>query len=57
MAPWSLILWVFALVFFVIAAFIQPPEEPRRTRLIAGGLACIAMAGIIGGAVDFFGKR
>jgi hypothetical protein len=56
-APWGLILWVFAFVFFVIAAFVQPPEEPRRTRLIAGGLACIAFAGIIGGALEFFGKH
>jgi len=38
-APWGLILYVFAFVFFVFAAFVQPPEDPRRTRLIAGGLA------------------
>lgn len=56
-APWGLILWVFAFAFFIFAAFLQPPEESRRTRLIAGGLAYVAFAGVPGGAVEFFGKR
>lgn len=43
--------WVFAFVFFVIAALTNPPDEPRRTRLIAGGLACIAAAVIISRAL------
>lgn len=56
-APWGLILSVFAFVLFVMAALSQPPDEPRRTRLIAAGLACLAFAGIIGGAVEFFGHK
>ena len=43
----SLILLMFALVFFVIAAL--APAEPWRWRLLCFGLACIAGAGILAG--------
>ena len=48
-----LVLLVFAFVFFVIAAFIwwASPAEPRRTNLIAAGLACWVAAEIFTGAL------
>ncbi len=42
----SLILMVFALVFFLIAAFVNP-VDPWRGRLLCLGLACIAGAEIV----------
>ena len=44
----SLILLVFALVLFVLAAFVNPPEpSPVRSRLVCFGLACMAGAEIL----------
>ena len=43
----SLILLVFALVLFVLAAFVnQPDPSPARGRLACFGLACLAAAEI-----------
>jgi hypothetical protein len=42
----SLILLVFALVLFVIAGFLNPPNEPWRSKLVCFGLACLAGAEI-----------
>ena len=43
----SLILLVFALVLFVLAAFVKPePASPLRERLVCFGLACVAGAEI-----------
>lgn len=43
----SLILLVFALVLFVVAAFVNPAPEPWRNRLICFGLACWVGAEIV----------
>ena len=44
----SLILLVFALVLFVIAAALNPPDtNPIRSRLVCAGLACLAGAEIL----------
>jgi hypothetical protein len=43
----SLILMVFALVLFVVAGLINPPD-PWRGRLMCFGLACMAGAEIVG---------
>ena len=44
----SLILLVFALVLFVLAAFVnQPDPSPARGRLACFGLACLAGAEIL----------
>jgi hypothetical protein len=46
----STILMVFAFVLFAIAAIWNPaPPDPLRTRLIAAGLACWALAIILVG--------
>jgi hypothetical protein len=43
----SLILLVFALVLFVLAAFVnQPDPSPARGRLVCFGLACMVAAEI-----------
>ena len=42
----SLLLLVFALVLFVIGAFVNP-VDPWRGRLLCLGLACIAGADIV----------
>ena len=48
----SLILLVFALVLFFLAAFVPaPPESVLRSRLVCFGLACIAGAEILRQAV------
>ncbi len=50
-APWSLICLVFAFVFFVLAAVLWPPTiEPYRMRLVAAGLAFLALAQLVGSA-------
>lgn len=43
----SLILYVFALVLFILAGFLNPPNEPWRSKLVCFGLACIAGAEIV----------
>jgi hypothetical protein len=45
----SLILLVFALVLFLIAAFVNP-VEPWRGKLLCFGLACMAGAELVGRA-------
>ena len=47
----SLILLVFALVLFVIGAFVNPVDPWRGRRLLCLGLACIAGAEILRQAV------
>lgn len=42
-----LILYVFALVLFVLAGFLNPPNEPWRSKLVCFGLACVAGAEIL----------
>lgn len=49
MATLTMILYVFALVFFLIAAGLWiPPVEPHRVRLVAAGLACWMAAIVFG---------
>ncbi len=43
-----ILLMVFAVVLFVLAAFIQPPDpNPWRGRLVCIGLACLAGAELV----------
>lgn len=42
-----LILLVFALVLFVVAAF--PPAQPAQSRIVAAGLAFLTAAWLFGG--------
>jgi hypothetical protein len=52
----GLVLWVFALVFFALAAIItNPPYEPHRVRCVAAGLMCIAIAQVFGLGSKAFG--
>lgn len=44
----NLILWVFALVFFILATVAVP--SPPRFNWMPAGLACIALAVLFGGA-------
>lgn len=46
-----LILWVFAFVFFVLATLGIP--SPSRFNFMAAGLACIALAELVGRAGPF----
>ena len=40
----SLILLVFALVLFLLAGLMNPPDSPWRSKLVCFGLACLAGA-------------
>ena len=45
----TLILLIFAFVFFAIAALWHPTPEPWFGRLIAAGLACWVLSAILAG--------
>jgi len=54
MNPFNLVMWVFALVLFVLAALPWAQVAPYWSRLIGAGLACIAAAQIFGLAGPLF---
>jgi len=54
MTPLILILYVLAFVLFLLAALGAAPVEPRRFQLVAAGLACIALAYVLGAAGPLF---
>jgi hypothetical protein len=49
----SLILTVFALVLFLLAAFVDAPNPPNR---LIGRLACFGLACLAGAAIPFVAR-
>lgn len=49
MTPLQLVLWIFAFVFFLLAAIVwHPAVYPHNWRLVAAGLACAAATHFVG---------